>query len=58
MKVKVIRRDVTPSGALRCDGNDTAVYIDTWEDVAVGCTCTIRGKVNQDGLKTQVKRSL
>ena len=53
VKEKVIRREVTTTGTLRCDSNGTAVYIDTWEDIAVGCTCTIRGKQNQEGVFTE-----
>ena len=48
VKEKVIRREIAPSGIPRCDINGTAVYIDTWEDIAVGCTCVIRGKEDQE----------
>ena len=50
VKVKVIRREVTSEGTPRCDINGTAVYIDSWEDIAVGCTCTIIGKDKQEGI--------
>ena len=51
--VKVIRREVTSAGTPRCDSNGTALYTDTWEDIAVGCTCTIRGKDKQEGVFTE-----
>ena len=50
VKIKVIRREVTSEGTPRCDSNGTAAYIDTWEDLAVGCTCTIRRKEKQEGI--------
>ena len=50
VKVKVIRRKETPEGMPLCNENGTAVYTDTWEDIAVGCTCTIRGKDKQEGI--------
>ena len=53
VKVKVIRREVTSAGTPRCDSNGTAVYTDTWADIAVGCTCTIRGKDKQEGVFTE-----
>ena len=50
VKVKVVIREITPSGTPRCDSNGTAVYSDTWENIAVGCTCTIRGKDDQESI--------
>lgn len=47
VKEKVIRRKLSSSGEPVCvDGK--ADYENTWEDIAVGCTCVIRRKEAQE----------
>ena len=46
IKMKVLRRDLSDSGVPLCS-NGLAIYSNTWEDIAVGCTCEIRKRYKQ-----------
>ena len=52
VKEKVLRRKVNTDGIPVCkDGK--AVYDKLWENVTIGCTCTIRRKTRQSSTKSR-----
>ena len=50
IRIKVLRRELSKSGLPLCS-NGTALYGNTWETIAVGCTCEIRKLHKQKHIK-------